>query len=59
MAIHASIFAWRIHGQRSLVGPSPWGHKQLDMTEQLTHTQFCLFQNVIELESYSIIGFSG
>ena len=24
------------HGQRSLVGYSPWGHKQLDMTEQLT-----------------------
>ena len=26
------------HGQRSLVGDSPWGHKELDMTEQLTHT---------------------
>ena len=25
------------HGQRSLVGYSPWGHKELDMTEQLTH----------------------
>ena len=24
------------HGQRSLVGHSPWGHKELDMTEQLT-----------------------
>ena len=23
------------HGQRSLVGYSPWGHKELDMTEQL------------------------
>ena len=23
-------------GQRSLVGYSPWGHKELDMTEQLT-----------------------
>ena len=32
------------HGQRSLVGYSPWGHKELDTTEQLsthlyTHTQ--------------------
>ena len=27
------------HGQRSLVGYSPWGHKELDMTKQLTHTQ--------------------
>ena len=25
------------HGQRSLVGYSPWGGKELDMTEQLTH----------------------
>ena len=24
------------HEQRSLVGYSPWGHKQLDKTEQLT-----------------------
>ena len=25
------------HGQRSLAGYSPWGHKELDTTEQLTH----------------------
>ena len=25
------------HGQRSLVGYSPWGHKESDMTERLTH----------------------
>ena len=24
------------HGQRSLAGYSPWGHKESDMTEQLT-----------------------
>ena len=29
---------WRIHGQRSLVGRSPWGHKELDTTEWLTYT---------------------
>ena len=23
------------HGQKSLVGYSPWGHKELDMTEKL------------------------
>ena len=27
MAIHSSILAWESHGQRSLVGYSPWGHK--------------------------------
>ena len=26
------------HGQRSLVSYSPWGHKESDTTEQLTHT---------------------
>ena len=25
-------------GQRSLAGYSPWGHKESDTTEQLTHT---------------------
>ena len=27
------------HGQRSLAGYSPWGHKELDMTEQLITAQ--------------------
>ena len=27
------------HEQRSLVGYSPWGHKELGMTEQLTQQQ--------------------
>ena len=25
------------HGWRSLLGCNPWGHKESDMTEQLTH----------------------
>ena len=33
MAIHSSILAWRIHGQRSLAGYSLWGHKESDVTE--------------------------
>ena len=28
------------HGQRSLVGYSPWGHKESDMTEQRTLSLF-------------------
>jgi len=31
------FFPGEVHGQRSLVGYSPWGHKELDMTEQLTN----------------------
>ena len=27
------------HGQRSLAGYSPWGHKELDVTEQLSTAQ--------------------
>ena len=30
------FLAGEFRGQRSLVGYSPWGHKELDMTEQLT-----------------------
>ena len=33
MATHSSILAWRIHGQRSLVGYSPWGGRESDSTE--------------------------
>ena len=33
MATHSSVLAWRIHGQRSLVGYSPRGHKGWDTTE--------------------------
>ena len=29
------------HGQRSLVGYSPWGHKESDMTERLTLSLSC------------------
>ena len=32
-------------GQRSLVGCSPWGHKELDITEQLSTTE--LIQDMI------------
>jgi len=28
------------HGQRSLASYNPWGHKELDMTEQLTNTHW-------------------
>ena len=36
---HIPVFLPReFHGQRSLLGCSPWGCKELDMTEQLTLT---------------------
>ena len=52
--INSSVFLWRrqwhptpvlllgkSHGQRTLVGFSPWGHEESDMTEQL-HFHFSL-----------------
>ena len=32
MAPHSVFLQGEFHGQRSLVGYSPWGHKKLDMT---------------------------
>ena len=33
MATHSSILPGECHGQRSLVGYSPWGRKESDMTK--------------------------
>ena len=47
MASHSSILAWKIPwteepgvGEGGEGGYSPWGHKELDMTEQLTLSLF-------------------
>ena len=47
MTTHSSILAWRIGWTE---GYSPWGHKESDMTEKVTHTHvlFCgLHRSVI------------
>jgi len=36
------------HGQRSLAGYSPWGHKELDMTEHTAHTYECVKFRLID-----------
>ena len=36
MATHSIFLPGESHGQRSLVGYSPWGHKESDTTERLT-----------------------
>ena len=38
MAAHSIILAWRIPWTEEPGGYSPWGHKESDMTEWLTHT---------------------
>ena len=39
MATHSSILAWRIPWTESLVGNSPWGHKESDMIEVTQHAR--------------------
>ena len=34
MTTDSNILARKSHGQRSLVGCGPWGHKELDATEE-------------------------
>ena len=43
MATDSSILAGKIHGQRSPVGYSPWGHKESDMTERLSTAQHSVY----------------
>ena len=33
IATQSSILVWRFHGQKSRVGYSSWGHRELDTTE--------------------------
>ena len=44
MATHHSILAWRISWTESLTGYNPWGHKESDMTERVTHTRWMVIQ---------------
>ena len=39
MAPHSSTLAWKSHGRRSLVGCSPWGRKESNMTEETQQQQ--------------------
>ena len=44
MTTHSSVLAGKFHGQRSLAGYSPWGHRKVDTTEHThTHTDNCKF----------------
>ena len=64
MATHSSILG-QSHGQRSLVGYSPWSHKELDMTERLTYIyiyvmlfskvfKFFFYWNIVDLVSQMV-----
>ena len=46
------------HGQRSLAGYSPWGGKELDMTQQLdddnNNTQYPAWKNTVKFTVWNI-----
>ena len=50
MATRSRTLVWRIHGQRSLEGYSPWGRKESDTTERL-HFHFLSKQSSKEKKS--------
>ena len=56
MAIHSSILAWKIPWARSLVGYSPWGCKESNMTEAIEHTHIQLIIKIkhIKRTSHSV-----
>ena len=39
MAIHSIFLPGELHGQKNLVGYSPWGHKESDTTERIACTR--------------------
>ena len=45
LAIHTRILAWKSHGQRSLVGYSPWGCKRVryDWANKQQQTFHCIY----------------
>ena len=45
MATHSSILPGKSHGQKSLAGYSPWGHKEWDKTWQLNNNYSNNFSN--------------
>ena len=58
---HSNILTWRILWTEEPGGYSPWGRKESDTTERLTHTQsllyfFCSFSAYLILASFGTGG---
>ena len=57
MATHSIFLPAEFHGQRSLVGPSEWGYKESDLTEQLTqiHPLFLIVSETVAMTETATI----
>ena len=51
MATHSSILAWEIPWTQEIGDYSPWGHEELNTTEQLSTTQQGIFSTTRTLTS--------
>ena len=54
MATHSSSLAWDILWTESLVGYSPWGHKEGETPERLTLTKLNIDVSLTQLPLYRI-----
>ena len=54
MATHSSSLAWDIPWTESLVGYSPWGHKEWETPERLTLTKLNIYVSLTQLPLYRI-----
>ena len=54
MATHSSSLAWDIPWTESLVGYSPWGHKEWETPERLTLTKLSIYVSLTQLPLYRI-----
>ena len=60
MATHSSVLgSGKSHGQRSLMGCSPWGHKELDTTKQLNNNLMMLSNHGVGEDSLESLGLQG
>ena len=56
IATHSSILAWRSPWTEEPMGYSPWGRKELDTTEWLTHTKASqLLRSLANCLTYSLV----
>ena len=57
MAIHLSILPAEFHGQRSLAGYSPWGHKRVghDLVTKQQQTMFHCMHTIFCLSMYLLL----
>ena len=50
MVTHSSILPWRTPWAEKPMSYSPWGHKELDMTEAIEHKQHNTLHSISSIQ---------